>query len=202
MKLASDESSLKAAPQLSKASTLTPALSLEGRGGRNCPPSLPGASGFRDVPGFRRLRMARRLRGLLTRLANLVRLLPAWWQADRVRASPREGRLLRIMPPCIVRISGTARRAHAGSTAGSPGVSASRRVDAAGRDDAPRYVEVLRRRTGQTPRGPYVCYECETETGSAELWVEPVGEGCCPRVQWREGGERFKIDAQDVEVFG
>lgn len=37
-------------------------------------------------------------------LACTRRLIRAWWHADRVRVSPREGRLLRLQPPCIVRI--------------------------------------------------------------------------------------------------
>jgi hypothetical protein len=32
--------------------------------------------------------------------------LCAWWRADRVRVSPREGRLLRLEPPCFLIIEG------------------------------------------------------------------------------------------------
>lgn len=39
-------------------------------------------------------------------LSRWFRLLCSWWQADRVRVSPREGRLLRLRPPCIVRVAG------------------------------------------------------------------------------------------------
>lgn len=36
----------------------------------------------------------------------MLRLLRSWWQVDRIRASPREGRLLRLRPPCILVIDG------------------------------------------------------------------------------------------------
>ena len=36
----------------------------------------------------------------------MFNLLRSWWQIDRVRASPREGRLLRLRPPCILVIDG------------------------------------------------------------------------------------------------
>jgi len=35
----------------------------------------------------------------------LLRLLHCWWHKDRVRVSPREGRLLRLQPACLVRIN-------------------------------------------------------------------------------------------------
>ena len=35
---------------------------------------------------------------------DLLRLLSRWWRVDRVRVSPTEGRLLRLEPPCILRI--------------------------------------------------------------------------------------------------
>lgn len=37
-------------------------------------------------------------------LHDLRRLLARWWRIDRPRSSPREGRLLRIAPPAIVRV--------------------------------------------------------------------------------------------------
>ena len=42
--------------------------------------------------------------GLLGKLLALVR---SWWRCDRVRVSPREGRLLRLKPPCLVRVGDT-----------------------------------------------------------------------------------------------
>jgi hypothetical protein len=36
----------------------------------------------------------------------VLRLLHWWWRGDRIRVSPREGRLLRMIPPCYVRIAG------------------------------------------------------------------------------------------------
>ena len=35
---------------------------------------------------------------------DICRLILRWWQADRPRVSPREGRLLRIQPAAILRI--------------------------------------------------------------------------------------------------
>jgi hypothetical protein len=29
-----------------------------------------------------------------------------WWRADRIRAAPGEGRLLRLRPPCFLRVRG------------------------------------------------------------------------------------------------
>src|SRR5262245_34568876 len=37
---------------------------------------------------------------------GLAGLLHSWWQRDRVRASPREGRLLGLPPRCILLIDG------------------------------------------------------------------------------------------------
>jgi hypothetical protein len=39
-------------------------------------------------------------------MCSLCRWLWAWWRADRVRASPREGRLLSLRPPCILLVRG------------------------------------------------------------------------------------------------
>lgn len=36
----------------------------------------------------------------------LMRLLHWWWRGDRIRAPPSEGRLLRLAPPCFLRIAG------------------------------------------------------------------------------------------------
>jgi len=45
--------------------------------------------------------------GSARRLArDAAALLFAWWRADRVRISPREGRLLRLEPPCFLIIEG------------------------------------------------------------------------------------------------
>jgi hypothetical protein len=36
----------------------------------------------------------------------LLDCLRAWWLVDRIRASPRDGRLLRLHPPCVIAIGG------------------------------------------------------------------------------------------------
>jgi len=40
---------------------------------------------------------------LLRSTGGLVR---DWWNVDRIRISPRDGRLMRLRPPCIIRVSG------------------------------------------------------------------------------------------------
>jgi hypothetical protein len=35
-------------------------------------------------------------------LRDVFRLIASWWQVDRVRVSPHEGRLLRLEPPCVM----------------------------------------------------------------------------------------------------
>jgi hypothetical protein len=36
----------------------------------------------------------------------LARLVQSWWSIDRVRASPREGRILRLRPPAWILLDG------------------------------------------------------------------------------------------------
>ena len=38
--------------------------------------------------------------------AHILDVLHAWWNQDRIRISPREGRLLTLQAPCIVEIHG------------------------------------------------------------------------------------------------
>lgn len=38
--------------------------------------------------------------------SQLRELLRAWWRVDRIRVSPREGRLLRLVPPCYLEYGG------------------------------------------------------------------------------------------------
>ena len=40
----------------------------------------------------------------MTLMGTLTELVGHWWQGDRVRVSPAQGRLLRLQPPCILRI--------------------------------------------------------------------------------------------------
>lgn len=41
-------------------------------------------------------------------LGEFVRLVQAWWRADRIRVSPNAGRLLRIAPRCVISVQGQA----------------------------------------------------------------------------------------------
>lgn len=40
-------------------------------------------------------------------ISAVVELVRSWWRGDRVRASPREGRLLRIAPGSLIRVGST-----------------------------------------------------------------------------------------------
>lgn len=54
---------------------------------------------------------------------SVVALVRAWWHVDQVRISPYEGKLLRLQPPCIVRIglhNWMLRARRVGSTAEGP----------------------------------------------------------------------------------
>ena len=37
---------------------------------------------------------------------DIVALARSWWQVDRIRTPPRDGALLRLSPPCLVRVRG------------------------------------------------------------------------------------------------
>jgi hypothetical protein len=37
-------------------------------------------------------------------MPDFLQRLLAWWHRDAIRVSPREGRLLRLQPPCIINI--------------------------------------------------------------------------------------------------
>src|SRR5579871_3116549 len=40
----------------------------------------------------------------LSLLGEVGQILRSWWEVDRIRVSPRAGRLLRIHPPCLISI--------------------------------------------------------------------------------------------------
>jgi hypothetical protein len=39
-------------------------------------------------------------------IADVVSFLRAWWRQDRIRSSPREGKLLRLVPGAVLSIDG------------------------------------------------------------------------------------------------
>jgi len=43
---------------------------------------------------------------MLMLVRQLWRLLHSWWRNDRIRVSPAEGQLLRLVPPCYLIING------------------------------------------------------------------------------------------------
>jgi hypothetical protein len=72
-------------------------------------------------------------------------LVRSWWRVDRIRVSPREGRLLSLEPPCVVFIT-----------------------------SRPAQV-VERIAPDPTASDPSVTYRCRTSTGPAELCVRLTG---------------------------
>jgi len=57
-----------------------------------------------DKPGIPRLIMS--ASSFLAFSKTLLECVRSWWRVDRIRASPTEGRLLRLHPPCFVVIGG------------------------------------------------------------------------------------------------
>ena len=44
--------------------------------------------------------------GVRTLFAELLALVRSWWSVDRIRASPRAGRLLRLRPRSLISVQG------------------------------------------------------------------------------------------------
>ena len=93
-------------------------------------------------------------------LVCAVRLFTNWWQADRVRTSPREGSLLRLRVPCIIRIHGRYAQVigrRTGQTAAGPYVCYECEIDGTPADlfvepIGERGVPMLRWREGRDER--------------------------------------------------
>jgi hypothetical protein len=80
---------------------------------------------------------------------ELIDLIRSWWRVDRIRASPREGRLLRLSPPCILCIDAVLVEVHervVGQTVTGPYV----RYDCIGPDGRSE-LWVMPRGRDQTP---------------------------------------------------
>jgi hypothetical protein len=109
----------------------------------------------------------------LTRWLNRLRL---WARSDRIRASPREGRLLRLRPGACVRVGDAcAARVIAREVRECPGDGAAAEV---------RY-------TCQTATSEFHLHVCAGETGSLNVWLEPGG-----------AERRRPLPPESVDAFG
>lgn len=106
-------------------------------------------------------------------LADVRHLIEAWWKIDRIRASPREGRLLRIEPPCVVIV-----------------------------DERPAEVvaRTLGRSAGEG--GPiHVDYECRSAQGACRLRLTVTACGAIGAIFWTAEGAERMVTENEVEVF-
>ena len=108
-------------------------------------------------------------------MRSLVDLIHAWWQRDRIRVRPSEGRLLRLRPGTVLCFSNSSHTPQ-------------------------QWVEVVAREYDQNVQWPTVCYACRTSQGEGELIVSYRGDSQ-PGVEWFAEGESFELHADEIEVF-
>jgi hypothetical protein len=99
-------------------------------------------------------------------------LVKSWWRDDRIRVSPREGRLLRLHPPCHLLIHG------------NPVQVLERKSQPPGSDGAASIV-----------------YSCWTTSGPAELLVESGDFSNAARVTWRHQGCVENVLEAEIEIY-
>ncbi len=102
----------------------------------------------------------------------VAHLVEWWWRRDRIRVSPREGRLLRLRPPCHLLIRGLA-------------------VEVLERANQPH---------GSSGR-PSVVYSCWTASGPGELIVELSDISAACRVTWRQRGYVEILPEAEIEIY-
>jgi hypothetical protein len=100
------------------------------------------------------------------------RLVKSWWRDDRIRVSPREGRLLRLQPPCKLLIHGN-----------------------------PVQVLARIRRPQGSDDVASVVYSCWTPSGPGELLVEPREFSNAVRVTWRHRGCVEDVLEAEIEIY-
>lgn len=110
---------------------------------------------------------------------DLTRLVESWWKIDRIRASPREGRILRMQPPCVVVVEDRP----AEVLARTLGQTASTTAGTA-------MIELMQ-----------VVYECRSARGPCELRLVVTASGAIAGVSWTEDGVKRRIAETDVEVY-
>jgi hypothetical protein len=99
-------------------------------------------------------------------------LVKSWWRKDRIRVSPREGRLLRLHAPCHLLIR-----------------------------DIPVQVLERKSQPQESDGRLSVVYSCWTSSGPGELLVEPDEFSNAPRIVWRYQGCAESVPEAEIEVF-
>lgn len=124
----------------------------------------------------------------MTRLLNdMARLVASWWRIDRVRISPREGRLLRLQPPCVVVVEDRPAEVLARTLANLPhGASATTVADDRLFADN-GLLEVL--------------YECRSVAGDCRLRLTIAPGGALDGIFWTADGRERRITEECVEVY-
>jgi hypothetical protein len=121
-------------------------------------------------------------------LTDMARLIQSWWKLDRVRISPREGRLLRLKPPCVVVVEDRPAEVLARTLARtSTGASATTIAGEEGSFTDTSSIEVV--------------YDCRSVAGSCRLRLAIAPGGTLEAVYWTSDGRERRIDEESVEVY-
>jgi len=117
-------------------------------------------------------------------LKDTARLIESWWKIDRVRISPREGRLLRLKPPCVVVVEGRPAEVLA-RTLGR--VSATTNAWEVGSPTDDGSISVV--------------YDCRSSQGECRLRLAVAPGGAIAGVYWTTEGREREIMEESVEVY-
>ncbi len=146
---------------------------------------------------------------------SLRHFFESWWLSDRIRASPSEGRLLRIRPGAILVINGvqaevvSRRMTDVFSIAGQK-VSIIGSTSQRDTADYPQYNNDLNGPDFSTRDIPdlqkccmysFVCLCCDTPTGHAELQIGFAVDGKTSSIVWKHAGECHLLESDDIEVW-
>lgn len=113
------------------------------------------------------------LRGVGRSLRGLIR---AWWDVDRVRISPREGKLLGLVPPCVI------------SVRGEPFQIVNRRESTKRTESSDETIACVR-------------YDCSGAGGSGRLHVRLAGAREL-QVTWAISDSVSTLEEHQIEIFG
>ena len=108
-------------------------------------------------------------------MRDLVDLVLTWWNRDRIRVRPSDGRMFRLGPGTVLSFS---------PSLGDPRVSA----------------EVVERREIKGTDCPRVCCICRTGEGNGALVVTNNVDRP-PTIEWSSDGHSFDLHPDDIEVF-
>ena len=106
-------------------------------------------------------------------LTDVRRLIEAWWKIDRIRASPREGRLLRIEPPCVVVVE----------------------------EQPAEVVARTLGRTADETGAIRVDYDCRSAQGACRLRLTVTACGAIAAIAWTADGIEQLVSEEQVEVY-